>query len=93
MKFIGVIKGHKGPVTSLVCTEDENGDILLFSGSEDSSIIKWRLYLKDNEFDVSDFKEKEKIILGEPKNIMQNYDSFITSLSLNSDNIQLISSS
>ena len=93
MKFIGVIKGHKGPVTSLVCTEDENGDILLFSGSEDSSIIKWRLYLKDNEFDVCDFKEKEKIILGEPKNIMQNHDSFITSLSLNSDNTQLISSS
>ena len=91
---IGIIKGHNGPVTSLVCTEDENFAPLLFSGSEDTSIIKWKLYFKDNKFEINEnCYQKENIILGEPQNIIKKHENSITSLSLNSNNTQLISTS
>ena len=91
--FIGVIKGHNGPVISLVCLEDENFAPLLFSGSEDTSIIKWKLYFKDNKFEINENCHQKENILGEPQNIIKKHDNSITSLSLNSNNTQLISTS
>ena len=54
IKFIGNLEGHKGPITSLVCTEDEKYEKyvpLLFSGPEDNTIIKWKLFFKNGEFE------------------------------------------
>ena len=40
---IGLLEGHGGAVTSLVCEENSDGSPLLFSGSRDKSIIQWEL--------------------------------------------------
>jgi len=40
---IGVLEGHGGAVTSLVCGENSDGSPLLFSGSRDKTIIQWEL--------------------------------------------------
>ena len=46
LETIGVLEGHGGAVTSLVCGE-ENGAPLLISGSRDKSIIKWQLHIDE----------------------------------------------
>ena len=63
IKFIGNLKGHKGLITSLVCSEDEKNEKyvpLLFSGSEDNTIIKWKLFFKNGEFEVNKDSEENK---------------------------------
>ena len=63
IKFIGNLKGHKGLITSLVCSEDEKNERyfpLLFSGSEDNTIIKWKLFFKNGEFEVNKDSEENK---------------------------------
>ena len=93
IKLIGILKGHNGPVTSLICSEDKNGVPLLFSGSEDTSIIKWKLFFKDNKFETNEFNNKKNELLGKPEKILKKHKNFITSLSFNSDNTKFISSS
>ena len=44
---IGVLEGHGGAVTSLVCGVDENNSPLLISGSRDKSIIRWKLHFDE----------------------------------------------
>ena len=63
IKFIGNLKGHKGPITSLVCSVAEKNEKyvpLLFSGSEDNTIIKWKLFFKNGEFEVNEDSEENK---------------------------------
>ena len=79
-KFINILKGHNGPVTFLVCSEDDKGIPILFSGSKDLSIIKWKLYIKDD-------------IFGKPDKIIKGHNNLITSLFLNFNYTKLISSS
>lgn len=82
IKFIGNLKDHKGPITSLVCSEDEKNEKyipLLFSGSEDNTIIKWKLFFKNGEFEVNkDSEENKELILGNPENIISEHNDFIT---------------
>ena len=42
LEKIGVLEGHGGAVTSLVCGAEEDGTPILISGSRDKSIIKWQ---------------------------------------------------
>ena len=94
LKLIGILKGHEKPIICLVCSEDENGVPLLFSGSEDNNIIKWKLFFKDGEFEENkNSNKKEELILGEPENIIRDHNDFITCLSLNSEKELQISSS
>ena len=72
IEFFGILKGHNGPVTSLVCSEDENGSLLLFSGSEDTTIIKWELFFDDRKIEENKYSyQKEELLLGNPKNIIR----------------------
>ena len=94
IEFIGILKGHEGPVTSLIYSEDKNGVPFLFSGSEDSSIIQWELFFKDNKFQIAEnFNNKEEILLGKPKNILNEHEDAITSITFDSEHNLLISSS
>ena len=80
----------------LVCIEDENGVPFLLSTSKDSTIIKWKLFLKDKKFLIDskyNEKEKEKIYLGRPENIFHAHNNKITGLLLDYENKRLISSS
>ena len=78
----------------LVCIEDENDGHLLLSTSKDSTIIKWKLLLKDKKFLIdSKYNEKEKMYLGRPENIFHAYNNKITGLLLDYENKRLISSS
>ena len=86
--YINTLKGHNGPVTFLVCSEDEKGVPILFSGSIDLSIIKWKLYIEDDKY-----KQNEKFIFGKPDKIIKEHNNLITSLFLNFNNTKLISSS
>ena len=94
INFIGILKGNKSPLNHLVCTEDENDSPVLFSTLKDSTIIKWKLYLKDNKFKLDKkYNEKEKIYLGYPENIVHTHDNKITGLFIDLENNKLISSS
>ncbi len=102
---IGVLEGHGGAVTSLVCGEDEKGAPLLISGSRDKSIIKWQLHLdepkevviKVDKEEGEDGQEKEnvqrKYIVGKPLRSLHGHNHFVSSLALNSDSTKLISGS
>ena len=92
INFISELKGHNGPITSLVCSEDKNGVPLLFSGSEDTSIIVWKLNFKEGTSEKDKYSNQNETII-KSKKIIKKHNNFITSLSLNSDNTQLISSS
>ena len=85
---ITILKGHNGPVTFVVCSENEKGVPILFSGSKDLSIIKWKLYIKDDKY-----KQNKKLIFGEPDKIIKAHNNLITSLFLNFSYTKLISSS
>ena len=95
----GVLEGHGGAVTSLICGENKDGSPLLLSGSRDKLIIQWELnyeghkvLIKDENAEEED-KMKEKILVGKPLKSLHGHNHFISSLSLNSDSTKLVSSS
>ena len=92
IEFFGILKGHNGPVTSLVCSEDENGSLLLFSGSEDTTIIKWELFDNKKIEEKKYNYQKEELPFEKPKKIIREHNNFITCLSLNTDKKKLASS-
>ena len=93
MKLIGILKGHKGPVTNLVYLKDENCCPLLFSGSDDTTIIQWKLLYKNGVLGEENKNSKNGKIVGKPIKIVKEHTEPITSLSLNSDKNRLVSSS
>ena len=95
IETLGVLEGHGGAVTSLVCGEDNDGAPLLLSGSRDKSIIQWKLNLEGEEVKVEneDDKEIKKILMGKPLKSLHGHNHFVSSLALNSDNTKLVSGS
>ena len=103
LEKIGVLEGHGGAVTSLVCGEDDKGAPLLISGSRDRSIIKWQLHfsepkeviikLEENEVEEGQPTEIKKYIVGKPLKSLHGHNHFISSLALNSDSTKLVSGS
>jgi guanine nucleotide-binding protein subunit beta-2-like 1 protein len=103
LEKIGVLEGHGGAVTSLVCGEDEKGAPLLISGSRDRSIIKWQLHfdepkevtIKLDDADVEEGQPTEikKYIVGKPLKSLHGHNHFVSSLALNSDSTKLVSGS
>ena len=103
LEKIGVLEGHGGAVTSLVCGEDENGAPLLISGSRDKSIIKWQLHfdepkevvikLDKEEVEEGQPNEIKKYIVGKPLKSLHGHNHFVSSLALNSDSTKLVSGS
>jgi len=74
LNFIGILKGNKDPVNHLVYIEDENGSPLLFTTSKDSTIIKWKLRLKDEKLEISNkYNEKDKIFFMHIIKKLQDY--------------------
>ena len=103
LETIGVLEGHGGAVTSLVCGE-ENGAPLLISGSRDKSIIKWQLHIDEpkeiitkEEVEDKDGNIVEKVhkknIVGKPLRSFHGHNHFVSSLALNSDSTKLVSGS
>ena len=101
---IGVLEGHGGAVTTLVCGEDENGAPLLISGSRDKSIIKWALDFENPKEIITKVEEEgedgepkireiKKYLVGKPYKSMHGHNHFVSSLALNSDSTKLVSSS
>ena len=103
LEKIGVLEGHGGAVTSLVCGEDENGAPLLISGSRDKLIIKWQLHfdqpkevitkLDEAEVEEGQPTEIKKYIVGKPLKSLHGHNHFVSSLALNSDSTKLVSGS
>jgi len=100
---LGVLEGHGGAVTSLVCGE-ENGAPLLISGSRDKSIIKWKLTLDNPKEEIIRLEDEEveegkppkeikKYIVGQPLKSFHGHNHFVSSLALNSDSTKLVSGS
>ena len=91
---IGVLEGHGGAVTSIVCGE-KDGQPLLISGSRDKSIIQWELNFEGKKVPYEDEEgnTQEKTILGKPLRSFHGHNHFISSLALNSDNTKLVSGS
>ena len=103
LEKIGVLEGHGGAVTSLVCGEDENGAPLLISGSRDRLIIKWQLHFDEPKEVITKLDEAEveegqpteikKYIVGKPLKSLHGHNHFVSSLALNSDSTKLVSGS
>ena len=95
IEHIGVLEGHGGAVTSLVCGENKDNSPLLLSGSRDKSIIRWQLDFEGKKITYKDDedKEKEKILVGKPLRSFHGHNHFVSSLALNSDNTKLVSGS
>ena len=103
LEKVGVLEGHGGAVTSLVCGEDEKGARLLISGSRDKSIIKWKLNLEEPKeitikLDAEDVEEGQpaeikKYLVGQPLKSFHGHNHFVSSLALNSDCTKLVSAS
>ena len=95
IETLGVLEGHGGAITSLVCGEDNDGAPLLLSGSRDKSIIQWKLNLEGEEVKVEneDDKEIKKTLMGKPLKSLHGHNHFVSSLALNSDNTKLVSGS
>ena len=103
LEKVGVLEGHGGAVTSLVCGEDEKGAPLLISGSRDKSIINWQLHFDDpkevviklDEAEVEEGQPTEikKYIVGKPLKSLHGHNHFVSSLALNSDSTKLVSGS
>ena len=104
LEKIGVLEGHGGAVTALVCGEDENGAPLLISGSRDKSIIKWKLDFdnpkeivtkveEEGEDGQIHTKEIKKNLVGIPLKSFHGHNHFVSSLALNSDSTKLGSGS
>jgi guanine nucleotide-binding protein subunit beta-2-like 1 protein len=92
---IGVLEGHGGAVTSLVCGENKDGSPLLISGSRDKTIIQWELNFEGKKvtYEDAEGKEQEKTLLGKPLRSFHGHNHFVSSLALNSDNTKLVSGS
>ena len=92
---IGVLEGHGGAVTSLVCGENKDGSPLLISGSRDKTIIQWELNFEGKKVTYEDAEGKthEKTLLGKPLRSFHGHNHFVSSLALNSDNTKLVSGS
>ena len=92
---IGVLEGHGGAVTSLVCGENQDGSPLLISGSRDKTIIQWELNFEGKKvtYEDAEGKEQEKTLLGKPLRSFHGHNHFVSSLALNSDNTKLVSGS
>ena len=67
IEYIGVLEGHGGAVTSLVCGENKDGSSLLLSGSRDKSIIRWELNFEGTKVTYKDDEDNE-----DDENIKQN---------------------
>ena len=95
IETLGVLEGHGGAVTSLVCGEDKDGVPLLLSGSRDNSIIQWKLNFEGEEVNIKndDGKDIKKILMGKPLKSFHGHNHFVSSLALNSDNTKLVSGS
>ena len=95
IEFLGVLEGHGGAVTSLVCGEDKDGAPLLISGSRDKSIIQWKLNFEGETVITRDLEDKEikKTLMGRPLKSFHGHNHFISSLALSSDNTKLVSGS
>ena len=104
LEKIGVLEGHGGAVTALVCGEDENGAPLLISGSRDKSIIKWKLDFDNPKEIVTKVEEQgedgqlvtkeiKKYLVGIPLKSFHGHNHFVSSLALNSDSTKLVSGS
>ena len=95
IETLGVLEGHGGAVTSLVCGEDKDGAPLLLSGSRDNSIIQWKLNFEGEEVNIKndDGKDIKKILMGKPLKSFHGHNHFVSSLALNSDNTKLVSGS
>ena len=91
----GVLEGHGGPVTSLVCGENKDGSPFLLSGSRDKLIIKWELDYEGKTITLKDEDDKEytKTLVGKPLKSFHGHNHFVSSLALNSDSTKLVSSS
>ena len=95
IEYLGVLEGHGGAVTSLVCGEDKDGAPLLLSGSRDKSIIQWKLNFEGETVTLRDDEDKEikKTLMGKPYKSLHGHNHFVSSLALNSDNTKLVSGS
>ena len=95
IEYLGVLEGHGGAVTSLVCGEDKDGAPLLLSGSRDKSIIQWKLNFEGEIVNLRDDEDKEikKTLMGKPYKSLHGHNHFVSSLALNSDNTKLVSGS
>ena len=95
IEYLGVLEGHGGAVTSLVCGEDKDGAPLLLSGSRDKSIIQWKLNFEGEIVILRDDEDKEtkKTLMGKPYKSLHGHNHFVSSLALNSDNTKLVSGS
>ena len=91
----GVLEGHGGAVTCLVCGENKDGSPLLLSGSRDKSIIQWELNYEGHKVTYKDEDDKEitKNIVGKPLKSFHGHNHFVSSLALNSDSTKLVSGS
>ena len=70
LEKIGILEGHGGAVTSLVCGADEDGTPILISGSRDKSIIRWQLHLTEpKEVVIKLHEDDEEVEDGQPKEI------------------------
>lgn len=92
---LGVLEGHGGAVTSLVCGENKDGSPLLLSGSRDKCIIQWELNFEGVQVITKDDEDKEvkKTLVGKPLKSLHGHNHFVSSLALNSDNTKLVSGS
>ena len=95
IEYLGLLEGHGGAVTSLVCGEDKDGAPLLLSGSRDKSIIQWKLNFEGEKVVTRDLEDKEvvKMLMGKPLKSLHGHNHFVSSLALNSDNTKLVSGS
>ena len=102
-ELIGLLEGHGGAVTSLVCGE-ENGAPFLISGSRDKSLIKWQLHLDEPKEIITKVEdvdengeikitESKKYLVGKPLRSLHGHNHFVSSLALNSDCTKLVSGS
>ena len=91
----GVLEGHGGAVTSLVCGENKDGSPLLLSGSRDKLIIQWELNYEGHKVLIKDEDDKEytKTLVGKPLKSFHGHNHFVSCLALNSDSTKLVSSS
>ena len=94
---LGVLEGHGGAVTSLVCGENKDGSDLLLSGSRDKLIIQWELNYEGQKVSIKDENDDEKVIeknlVGKPLKYLHGHNHFVSSLALNSDSTKLVSGS
>ena len=95
IEYLGLLEGHGGAVTSLVCGENSDESPLLLSGSRDKSIIQWELNFEGTKISYKDDQDntKEKILVGKPLKSLHGHNHFVSSLALNSDNTKLVSGS